>query len=59
MKQHFIGATYDLTQENMNHLIEQLDYALSKIKYLEECIEILEEENKFLIASLNVHDVIG
>lgn len=32
MKKHFIGATYDLTQENMNNLIEQLEQAKAAIE---------------------------
>jgi len=33
-KKHFIGATYELTQENMNHLIRQLELAM-------DCVELL------------------
>lgn len=34
MKKHFTGATYELTQENMNHLIAQLEKANERIKSL-------------------------
>lgn len=34
MNQHFIGATYDLTQDNMNKLISELEYNLERKKQL-------------------------
>lgn len=42
MKEHFIGKTYDLTQENMNILILELELAQSKIKTLEETALLLD-----------------
>jgi hypothetical protein len=36
MKRHFKGATYDLTQENMNHLIEQLEETRERASKLSE-----------------------
>lgn len=34
MKKHFTGATYELTQENMNHLITQLEETQARVKRL-------------------------
>ena len=38
MKDHYLGATYDLTQANMNNLIRQLEEAEDKlVKVLKYC----------------------
>lgn len=39
MKQHFIGATYELTQANMNGLILQLEGSRSDVKKLQSCLQ--------------------
>jgi hypothetical protein len=45
MRKHYIGATYDLTQENMNQLIDQLEHAQ---KLTEETLnENIELRTKF------------
>jgi hypothetical protein len=51
MKKHYIGATYDLTQENMNGLIEQLENEQMRADKLtgavDELIEALEKADKY------------
>lgn len=44
MKKHFIGATYELTQENMNNLISQLEDAIEKIQVLESDYSSIQAE---------------
>lgn len=44
MKKHYIGAVYDLTQENMNHLIKQLEEANDRIKLYNKNISITKDE---------------
>lgn len=34
MKLHYTGAVYELTQENMNHLIQQLEEARKELEAL-------------------------
>lgn len=44
MKKHFTGATYDLTQENMNHLIAQLEESNKRIKSLFDRLRTKDSE---------------
>lgn len=46
MKKHFVGATYDLTQQNMQGLIKQ-------IEHLQKQNKILREGLKFASRMLN------
>jgi NADPH-dependent glutamate synthase beta subunit-like oxidoreductase len=52
VKKHFIGATYDLTQANMQNLINQLDEARTEILSLKanaeaDCSILIRIEEKF------------
>jgi hypothetical protein len=38
MKPHYIGAVYDVTVKNMNHLIEQLEEARRKLSIAQEAL---------------------
>lgn len=54
VKKHYIGAVYDLTQENMNHLIKQLEEANDRIKLLESSAEnIIKLYNKNISITKN------
>lgn len=44
MKKHFAGATYDLTQENMNHLIAQLEETQARVKRLYDKLRTKDSE---------------
>lgn len=44
MKKHFTGATYELTQENMNHLITQLEESNKRIKSLYDKLRTKDSE---------------
>lgn len=52
MKKHFIGATYDLTQENMQGLIKQLESANNHIEILQELFPATESAPQEAIAEL-------
>lgn len=39
MKPHFTGATYDLTADNMNHLIRQLEAAWKEADKMAEAVK--------------------
>lgn len=42
MKRHFTGATYELTQENMNHLIAQLEKKMKQLEIAKGALEDVE-----------------
>lgn len=42
MSNHITGKVYDLTQENMQKLVAELETAQSKIKSLEDSILLLD-----------------
>lgn len=47
MKKHFIGATYELTQENFQHIIQQLDNANEALDLAIHILENIDETNCF------------
>lgn len=55
MKKHYLGATYSLTQEDMNWLIQQLESFESEHKHLsmklELAIKALEQINQEELSS--------
>ena len=53
MKKHYLGATYELDQKNMNHLIAQLDEAKAKLNnILKYCAPYTEQMWAANIASI-------
>lgn len=59
MKPHYVGAVYELTKENMNHLIKQLE-ELQKFRlphYLHDLVQnrnvVLEKQLGYLFEKLN------
>lgn len=48
LKRHFIGKTYELTQENMKWLISQLEGAQAKVRQDEKRVKRLEIELEVL-----------
>lgn len=42
MKDHYLGATYEMTQDNMNYLIKQLDEARAQIAKLTKAVEYIK-----------------
>lgn len=65
MKKHFIGATYDLTQENMNGLIQQIeeqDQLLDEVESVLDAVMWIDNDRgastgiaRTLLAKLKAH----
>jgi phage-related minor tail protein len=59
MKDHFLGATYEMTQDNWNHLIKQLDEAQAEVEKYKKAIDYIKLCHLTTNVKFNLKNILG